>query len=619
MGFHDRKASQSGSGAPTAVTPDYIGQVYVDTDTNQKYISYGTSAGEFHESADVSASASGSRIAILDKAITPANTSTGSWADVSSGLSTTFDVDAAGLFNITLSMSAYSDGGTTACRTWFRLMIDEGESNEQLVGGSGAWKFVIDPNQTERKSKTFHGAATLSAGSHTISVQWQQFDGNGAMGANGDDTCQLIATLVTGSGAGGMLADEASIAGSQTISTVFSTYGDGQDIAGAGVTVDTVDGETILVRVSVAAYGTVGAATGFANIELDGVSVGPLLQEAIGSSGNATITDVIPIAPATAGSHIITMIASKPGGNNWTVSGGFLSVWRMRGGLVPIRQNGVDVLDKPAALDFLNMEVTDVGGVAKIRNLPDTKPFVGIWLSGGVTMSFGPNPSALSNTVWLTLQDNAQRSLDVSTPAAWAVANGVDDLGYDEAASQGNSKWLYFYAVPDSGDDTLLTIVASDNVPSVGPAGYTEYRAVCSAYMESGAILSQFKQEGNKFLFAVKMIGYSSGGSVAAFSDTSMDVSAAVPPTATSAICHLNLGTDTTNGYQYWVGGVNPVDSTYVQLDETGYEESETNESIVPIFVSQTLYHKLVLLTGSGNAQVAAMRIHGYVDGSIEL
>lgn len=47
MGFHVRKASQSGSGAPTAVVPDYIGQVYTDTAGPTNYIAFGTSAGNW--------------------------------------------------------------------------------------------------------------------------------------------------------------------------------------------------------------------------------------------------------------------------------------------------------------------------------------------------------------------------------------------------------------------------------------------------------------------------------------------------------------------------------------------------------------------------------------------
>lgn len=42
---HSRKASKSGSGSPTAVTPDFIGQVYIDEDTNFAYVSNALTQG----------------------------------------------------------------------------------------------------------------------------------------------------------------------------------------------------------------------------------------------------------------------------------------------------------------------------------------------------------------------------------------------------------------------------------------------------------------------------------------------------------------------------------------------------------------------------------------------
>ena len=47
MAFHNRKASISGSGAPTAVTPEFIGQVYVNTAGPDFYYSNGLDEGDW--------------------------------------------------------------------------------------------------------------------------------------------------------------------------------------------------------------------------------------------------------------------------------------------------------------------------------------------------------------------------------------------------------------------------------------------------------------------------------------------------------------------------------------------------------------------------------------------
>lgn len=44
---HYKKSSLTGSGNPSAVTPEFAGQVYVDTDTDDCYISLSTTVGDF--------------------------------------------------------------------------------------------------------------------------------------------------------------------------------------------------------------------------------------------------------------------------------------------------------------------------------------------------------------------------------------------------------------------------------------------------------------------------------------------------------------------------------------------------------------------------------------------
>ena len=128
--------------------------------------------------------------------------------------------------------------------------------------------------------------------------------------------------------------------------------------------------------------------------------------------------------------------------------------------------------------------------------VPDTKPFKGTWTSAS-SATFSErrgNP----NVIRLTLQDGKQRHLDVSTSAIWDESNGVGDWGYDEAGSQGGDKWQYFYAVPESGDDDRLATRVSDNPPTTGPAGYSNWELVWATY-DLGGDLKQVHQVGNSF------------------------------------------------------------------------------------------------------------------------
>lgn len=45
--FHNQKASMNGTGAPTSVTPEFIGQIYVDSDGPNYYYSTGTDEGDW--------------------------------------------------------------------------------------------------------------------------------------------------------------------------------------------------------------------------------------------------------------------------------------------------------------------------------------------------------------------------------------------------------------------------------------------------------------------------------------------------------------------------------------------------------------------------------------------
>jgi len=191
---------------------------------------------------------------------------------------------------------------------------------------------------------------------------------------------------------------------------------------------------------------------------------------------------------------------------------------------------------------------------AQARFEPDTYPPKGEWKTAA-TVDFYAHPGQ-PTTIRMTLQDGVPRSM--SGTKTWAIANGVADLGYDHADSQGNSKWLYFYLVPKSGADSEMTIRASDNPPSVGPTGYTNFMYVWSTYINSSGNLIHVIQNGDEFFFNSNADGNVYAGNGAGYIEhetayANVDLSAHVPETAGSMHwrCYADIQAENPQGY--WI------------------------------------------------------------------
>jgi len=190
---------------------------------------------------------------------------------------------------------------------------------------------------------------------------------------------------------------------------------------------------------------------------------------------------------------------------------------------------------------------------AQAPYLPDTKPFKGIWQTVTTVdfLAYSGQPS----TVKLTLQDGKQRT--VIGTLNWAVATGIADLGYDEAGSQGNSKWLYWYAVPSSGDDNILSIRASDNPPSTGPAGYSNFEYLWADYIDGSGNLAKVFQSGQQFSYATQSqpTGGFTGGGSADVSIQTLSLVDHIPATASYAILQAYIQVNSASTSYFFVNG----------------------------------------------------------------
>jgi hypothetical protein len=149
------------------------------------------------------------------------------------------------------------------------------------------------------------------------------------------------------------------------------------------------------------------------------------------------------------------------------------------------------------------------------------------------------------STVYSTLSDWKQRFY--TGTLSWSFANGVGDLGLDVGGSEKNNTRYYMYEVPKTGDDDQITVVASENFPTSGPAGRSCYKYLFPFYNDSIGNISLIEQV-DECEFQHPLI--EPAASVAfgtAFQDPKVEISVAdvVPPTASQMIvvCHIGVGT----------------------------------------------------------------------------
>jgi len=103
-----------------------------------------------------------------------------------------------------------------------------------------------------------------------------------------------------------------------------------------------------------------------------------------------------------------------------------------------------------------------------------------------------------------TLSDGVPRSF--AGTLAWSSGNNVGDLGWDSEGSQAiGDKWVFFYLVPTTTSNTLMTMVASANPPTIGPAGRSAFALCWVDYRASGSLL-KIRQNGNQFLHTFRNV-----------------------------------------------------------------------------------------------------------------
>ena len=123
------------------------------------------------------------------------------------------------------------------------------------------------------------------------------------------------------------------------------------------------------------------------------------------------------------------------------------------------------------------------------------------------------------------------------TELTWDFATGVGPLGLDSGVEAADT-WYFMYAMPDPIDDTQFTVVASTSTPlhvgGLGPSGFAVHRYLGSFFNWSTSDIFIFRQGGNRARYIGQWQIYSHGGIPFPTSFQEIDLSLALPATASS-------------------------------------------------------------------------------------
>jgi len=301
-------------------------------------------------------------------------TTSATYEDIDTTISATFYVPIAGKYVLSFATTGYATAATTAAG--YRLVFDVSGTPQYIGNDDYTWQMFTAGNPPLAASKTMFGEIELSAGEHTIKVQWKRVSGSGTWHANVDASFVVRGTLVSGSGAGGVLGDSEPLAGNAVITADWDSPAP-IPTNPLTITVDVAEGEQLFVSFTATGWASQGGASSAATqLYMDGTAIGKRVTFTIQNDWNANFSDWVITEPLSAGSHTFELRAGRyTGGAGWTIQaiGTHMHVARMRGGLVPIQLNGQDIVGMPRALNFIGGGVYQVtegyGANAGIANI----------------------------------------------------------------------------------------------------------------------------------------------------------------------------------------------------------------------------------------------------------
>ena len=279
-------------------------------------------------------------------------------------------IPVAGKYLFMLSGAHYAAGTLDA---YYEVVIDAGTGDEKIIGNSDSWHQRINTVSVQQQY-FYTDTVELTAGSHTFAIKWKTSTSTLSMSTS--SWCKLIAQLVSGSGAGGVIVTEKT---------------DDQQRSGTGATPTEVTQLQLAITTTADEYVDlrfIGRTSTSATpdtpevyLKIDSGSW-IMMSQFTGNTGWACNSAWSAMAQFSAGDHIVRIGIKCFNNTAWTlcVGGAGLGVpvsrfqaIQYRGGLVPVEKDGVVVIDTPRSLNFVgdNFAVTAENGCANVDSIYD--------------------------------------------------------------------------------------------------------------------------------------------------------------------------------------------------------------------------------------------------------
>jgi hypothetical protein len=484
----------------------------------------------------------------------------------------TIDVPTAGLYHVAL-IQTWFPGGAAPGHADFRLNFDSGDQYVGAATSGTVTKATPDdwtwrgrmPGNTERRQVDGVGQVELTAGSHTIEVEWARYDGTDAPSVNEHDTCKVVLQSVTGSGAAGNLLGEDTTTSNNTVtsntpvvlptdplSVSFESSNENVTLHFNGLTANTSGGATTVIVIFM----------------LDGSDVGTHQMIIPTASWYESVSFSVPVA-VTAGSHTAEIWGYTGAGQQFRVQAG-AKLWVMqdRGGLVPIKNDGALVQDKPHSINLLGpgLQGTNVNGAVhvSVNSAAEGATYTTASGTGGQTISTTQPTYTSVASVFVTIAENEEVDL---TYRAQCRGNGASQMNFQiynvtdaEAIATGLE---YSLNSTDQKDVTISGLLSGK------PAGTYEIAARSTIWSGATFNLNQSHLTAKQFKGGfvvpenVPQLAYNSASVV--------DVS---PKAGTSSRLWLLLS----DGIRYYADGTQTIDLTTTGLGglDTGTEAVST-------------------------------------------
>lgn len=504
-----------------------------------------------------------------------------------SGATIDFAVPVVGKYRIAFHFSAYNP--TTSDGVEIQFLFDESDFNgftEQTIGSGGiipaGWGFPLSPANNWTTGEV-SGEVELESGTHRIQIQWRDYEANVQINTGGADAaCRMGMTLVSGSGAGGVLVEEAVLSGDQTINSVTPA-----DVTGLTHTIVCAADEWVEMVLRGRTERVSGTATQSITFLVDGVvvmqstgldGVGATQQNA-GYRNNPSSSIYVQVA---AGSRTLKVQAATTSGSSYKINdGAIFQVVRFRGGL----SFGSQTISP--RVEYNSASTVDV-------EIPHAIPD-------------GPAYYRVKGAKSYLFNGGEDCSL---------AASGINGL---DTGSEANSTWYYLYLVQSGG---TLKPVFSVTAPPTGPTGYSEWVYIHAVYNDSSGNILKFRSDGKLCLFTQP--GIWNGTPVTAESTATAYDGAAVqldltysPVTASIAILSATLQLDGSGWCQidFWTDQGN-TDGMVNASEGRGAESwGQVNLKHLEIPIDDAVQGRVYYQkTGSGSLYKAAILNRGFID-----